>query len=100
LQARHRQEIAGLCAITSKTLVNGRSNKVVNIWSTKMMTEISSARVDRDNFTARIATGLGELDQCSGAMHRTRMCNFVSNFAHQGTSRFPDAQFAHFTPGW
>jgi hypothetical protein len=37
LLARHRQEIAGFAPVTLETLVNGNSNKVVNIASTKMM---------------------------------------------------------------
>src|ERR1019366_31305 len=37
MRGRYRQEIVAVCAITSKTLVNRRSSKVVNIASTKMM---------------------------------------------------------------
>jgi hypothetical protein len=37
MRASYTQGIAGVCAFTSKTLVNSRSNKVVNIASTKMM---------------------------------------------------------------
>jgi hypothetical protein len=37
LQARYTQENLGFAPVTSKTLVNGGSNKLVNIASTKMM---------------------------------------------------------------
>jgi hypothetical protein len=40
LHARYSQEIAAFALVTSKTLVNRRSNKVVNIASTKMMKKI------------------------------------------------------------
>jgi hypothetical protein len=44
LQARYRQEFAAFAPITSKALVNGRWNKVVNIASTEMMKKISLGR--------------------------------------------------------
>jgi hypothetical protein len=37
MRAGYTQAIAGFAPVTSKTLVNSRSNKVVNIASTKMM---------------------------------------------------------------
>jgi hypothetical protein len=37
MRASYTQGIAAFCAFTSKTLVNSRSNKVVNIASTTMM---------------------------------------------------------------
>jgi hypothetical protein len=37
LQARYTQGPLGFAPLTSKSLVNSRSNKVVNIRSTKMM---------------------------------------------------------------
>ena len=40
MHARHSQEIAAFALVTSKTLVNRRSNIVVNIASTKMMKKI------------------------------------------------------------
>jgi hypothetical protein len=40
LQPRYTQGIAAFARITSKVLVNGDSNKVVNIASTKMMKKV------------------------------------------------------------
>jgi hypothetical protein len=40
LPARYTQGIAAFAQITSKVLVNGGSNKVVNIASTKMMKKV------------------------------------------------------------
>jgi hypothetical protein len=44
LHARYTQGFAELASVTSKALVNKRSNKVVNIASTKMMKKILGER--------------------------------------------------------
>ena len=46
MQARYTQQPLGFAPFTSKTLVNSRSNKVVNIASTKMMKEFWEGGVD------------------------------------------------------
>ena len=52
----HTQAIAQVCLITSKSLVNRHSNKVVNIASTKMMNGIFGLR---ESFP-RATTGFGD----------------------------------------
>jgi hypothetical protein len=44
MRGGYTQAIAQLCPITSKTLVNRHSNKVVNIASTKLMKRIFGLR--------------------------------------------------------
>jgi len=52
MRSGHTQAIAQICLITSKSLVNRRWNKMVNIASTKMMKGILGPResVPRANY--------------------------------------------------
>ncbi|MEI9925960.1 MAG: hypothetical protein WDN50_23420 [Bradyrhizobium sp.] len=49
MPARYTQGIAAFARITSKVLVNGDSNKVVNIASTKMMKKVFAEKRTGDD---------------------------------------------------
>jgi hypothetical protein len=78
LPARYTQGIAAFARITSKVLVNGDSNKVVNIASTKMMKKVftpssrhSGARIAQ---TSDVQLHIGESrDSGFDASHRPGM---------------------------
>jgi hypothetical protein len=50
MRARYTQANAGVRAVTAKALVNGCSNKVVNIASTKLMKKVFSFVIPGSRF--------------------------------------------------